>query len=102
MQRVALARALVLQPDVLLLDEPTANLDPYNIKLIEQIVAQANQQQNTTTVIVTHNIFQARRLAQRVALLLNGQLVEVAAAESFFETPQRPETAAFVRGDIIY
>lgn len=102
MQRVALARSLILQPQVLLLDEPSANLDPYNIKLIEQIVMQINQQLNTTVIIVTHNIFQARRLAQRVALLLNGRLVEVSDAKSFFDAPQHSETAAFVRGDIIY
>jgi tungstate transport system ATP-binding protein len=102
MQRVALARSLVLQPDVLLLDEPTANLDPYNIKLIEQMVLQANKELHTTVVIVTHNIFQARRLAQRVALLLNGHLVEVSDTNSFFEHPKRTETAAFVHGDIIY
>ena len=102
MQRVALARSLILQPDVLLLDEPTANLDPYNIKLIEQIVLRANEERHTTVVIVTHNIFQARRLAQRVALLLNGHLVEVADTAAFFEKPKHAETAAFVHGDIIY
>ena len=102
MQRVALARALVLRPQVLLLDEPTANLDPYNIGLIEQIVRRTIQEIGSTVIIVTHNIFQARRLAGRVALLLDGHLVEVADTEAFFEAPQRPETAAFVRGDIIY
>ena len=102
MQRVALARALVLQPDVLFLDEPTANLDPYNIKLIESIVADVNRKRSTTVVIVTHNIFQARRLASRVGLLLNGSLIEVAPTEDFFERPQTPETAAFLSGDIIY
>lgn len=102
MQRVALARALIFQPDVLLLDEPTANLDPYNVKSIEQIVRQANQNQGTTMVMVTHNTFQARRLADRVGLLLNGRLVEVAATEDFFERPAQPETAAFLCGDIIY
>ena len=102
MQRVALARALVLQPQVLLLDEPTANLDPYNIKLIEDMIVQANQQMNTTIVIVTHNIFQAQRLADRVALLLNGRLIELADTETFFDAPKQAETAAFVRGDIVY
>ncbi len=101
-QRVALARALVLKPDVLLLDEPTANLDPYNIKLIEEIVRRANQEEGTTVVVVTHNVFQARRLADRVGLLLSGKLVEVAETELFFTQPQRAETDAFVRGDMIY
>lgn len=102
MQRVALARSLILQPEVLLLDEPTANLDPYNIKLIERIVSQTHAASRTTVVMVTHNIFQARRLAQRVALLLNGHLVEVADTDTFFERPQHEATAAFVHGDIIY
>ena len=101
-QRVALARALVLKPDVLLLDEPTANLDPYNIKLIEEIVRRTNEEDGTTVVVVTHNVFQARRLADRVGLLLSGELVEVAETEAFFTRPQRTETDAFVRGDMIY
>ena len=102
MQRVALARTLVLRPQVWLLDEPTANLDPYNIKLIEQIVIQANQEQNVTIVIVTHNIFQARRVAQRTALLLDSKLIEIEQTKKFFEQPQNPQTAAFVQGEIIY
>jgi len=101
-QRVALARAIVLQPDVLLLDEPTANLDPYNVGLIEEIVQTLNREQGTTLVLVTHNVFQARRLAQRVALLLEGQVVEVADADAFFNAPQDPRTAAFVRGEMVY
>lgn len=101
-QRVALARALVLRPEVLLLDEPTANLDPYNIKLIEEIVRRTNDEDGTTVVVVTHNVFQARRLADRVGLLLSGGLVEVGETESFFSEPQNPETDAFVRGDMIY
>ena len=101
-QRVALARALVLKPDVLLLDEPTANLDPYNIKLIEEIVRRTNEEDGTTVVIVTHNVFQARRLAERVGLLLSGKSVEVAETEKFFTNPQRRQTDAFVRGDMIY
>lgn len=101
-QRVALARAMVIQPDVLLLDEPTANLDPYNVKLIERIIMQINQEHHTTLVIVTHNIFQARRLAQRVAFILDGRLVEVSAADDFFHSPKDQRTAAFVYGEMIY
>ena len=101
-QRVALARALVLKPKVLLLDEPTANLDPYNIKLIEDIVCRENEIRQTTVVVVTHNVFQARRLADRVGLLLSGKLVEVTETERFFTQPRHPQTAAFVRGEMIY
>lgn len=101
-QRVALARAIVLQPDVLLLDEPTANLDPYNVGLIENIVQSLNREQGITLVLVTHNVFQAKRLAHRVALLLDGQIVEVATVETFFQSPRDPRTAAFVRGEMVY
>jgi len=100
-QRVALARALVLDPAVLLLDEPTANLDPYNVNLIESHVRRANES-GKTVVMVTHNIFQARRLAQRVGFILNSRLIEIQDVESFFEHPRHPETAAFVRGEMVY
>ncbi len=101
-QRVALARAMVLQPDVLLLDEPTANLDPYNVGLIEDIVRTLNQEHGTTLIMVTHNVFQAKRLAQRVALMLEGQIAEIGDVESFFRSPRDPRTAAFVRGEMVY
>lgn len=101
-QRVALARAMILEPDALLLDEPTANLDPYNVGLIEEIVTERNRSYGTTILLVTHNIFQARRLAHRVALMLDGKIVEVADKESFFNEPGDARTAAFVRGEIVY
>jgi tungstate transport system ATP-binding protein len=101
-QRVALARAMILEPDALLLDEPTANLDPYNVGLIEQIVRRLNAERGTTIVLVTHNIFQAHRLATRVALLLEGRIIEVQDVRGFFEQPQDTRTAAFVRGEMVY
>ena len=101
-QRVALARAMVLELDALLLDEPTANLDPYNVGLIEDIVKGLNEEKKTTIVLVTHNVFQARRMADRVALILEGELVELADVAAFFESPREPRTAAFVRGDMVY
>lgn len=101
-QRVSLARATVLRPTVLLLDEPTANLDPHNVAVIEDIVYRLNQEQETTMVLVTHNVFQARRLAHRVVFLLNGRIVEVAAKDQFFEAPHDPRTAAFIRGEMVY
>ncbi len=101
-QRVALARALVVEPDVLLMDEPTANLDPYNVKLIEQIITEVNREQGTTVVLVTHNVFQAKRLAHRTAFLLDGKLIEITDTPTFFENPTDPRTAAFVRGEMVY
>ncbi len=100
-QRVALARALVLCPAVLLLDEPTANLDPYNVSLIEEVVREMNREQGITVVLVTHNVFQARRLAHRAAFLLGGRLIEAADVRTFFDVPRDPRTAAFVRGEMV-
>lgn len=100
-QRVALARALVVGPRVLLLDEPTANLDPANVAVIEAVVGELRRQ-GTTTVIVTHNLFQARRLADDAALLIDGALVEAGPAEPFFERPREARTAAFLQGRMVY
>lgn len=102
LQRVALARALVLQPDVLLLDEPTANLDPYNVSVIEEALKRLRHHNHTTIVLVTHNVFQARRLADRVMFLLDGECVETADTETFFDSPKDPRTRAFVRGEMVY
>jgi tungstate transport system ATP-binding protein len=101
-QLVALARALVLEPEVLLLDEPTAHLDPARVALVEGAVRDDHTRRGTTLVWATHNLFQARRVADRVALLLDGRLVELAPAAEFFDRPRDPRTAAFVRGDMIY
>lgn len=101
-QRVALARALAIKPTVLLLDEPTANLDPGNVKLIEQIIRDVNEAEGVTVVLVTHNLFQARRLAHRTALMLNGQIIEVAPTEAIFNTPSDERTRAFIKGEMVY
>jgi tungstate transport system ATP-binding protein len=98
-QRVALARALVLNPAALLLDEPTANLDPYNVGLIEEIIRGHG---STTVVLVTHNTFQARRLADRVGLLLGGKLIELLPTDRFFHDPIDPRTRTFLNGEMVY
>ena len=102
MQRVALARVLALDPRVLLLDEPTANLDPHNVALIEERLQAVRAAGTTTIILVTHHLPQARRLADRVGLLLDGSLCELAPTERFFEQPQDPRTRAFVGGEMIY
>jgi len=101
-QRVALARAMVIEPEVLLLDEPTANLDPYNVSLMEEIITSIKEQRGTTIVLVTHNVFQARRLSDRVAFILGGRIIEVGKTEKVFTEPQDPRTAAFVQGEMVY
>jgi tungstate transport system ATP-binding protein len=101
-QMVALARALVLEPDVLLLDEPTNNLDPARVALVEEAVITLQDKLGATVIWATHNLFQAKRRATRVALLLDGQLVEVARTKEFFETPRDPRTARFVSGEMVY
>lgn len=101
-QRVALARAIVTQPALLLLDEPTANLDPYNVSLIESAIKKINRELGTTILLVTHNIFQAKRLADRVAFILQGKIIESGATEDFYNKPQDCRTRAFLRGDMVF
>jgi tungstate transport system ATP-binding protein len=101
-QLVALARALVIEPDVLLLDEPTAHLDPAHVALVEETIHEIRQQRRITIVWATHNVFQARRVADRATLVLNGRLIEAAAVETFFEKPADPRTNDFVEGRMVY
>jgi len=83
-QRVALARALVLNTSLLLLDEPTANLDPKNASLIEEVIATVNRESKTTIVMATHNMFQARNLPHRIALIKDGKISEVGTTTEIF------------------
>lgn len=100
-QRMAFGRAIAFDPDVLLLDEPTANLDPRNVRIVEGLVRE-RQARGVTVVVATHQVFQARRLASRAALLLDGQIVEIGSTSELFEHPRDPRTQAFVTGDMIY
>lgn len=100
-QRAAMARALAVEPEVLLLDEPTANLDPYNLTVVERMIQQLRSERVCALLVVTHNVFQARRLADRVVMLHAGRLIEVAEADAFFDHPGDPRSAAFVRGELV-
>jgi tungstate transport system ATP-binding protein len=102
LQLVALARALVLRPKVLLLDEPTSHLDPAHVALVEREVLAEKHEQGMTVVWATHNLFQARRVAARVALLLDGRLIECQPNETFFSAPADPRTRDFVAGRMVY
>jgi tungstate transport system ATP-binding protein len=101
-QLVALARALVFEPSVLLLDEPTANLDPGHVGLVERVIDEIQAQRMMTVVWATHNLFQARRMSQHAMLMLNGSVVEVGENKAFFESPADPRTAAFIEGKMVY
>jgi len=95
-QRVALARSLVLEPEVLLLDEPTANLDPVSTDKIEQLISYVARQRNTTMIMATHAMSQGQQLADRIGVLANGRLVQTGNATDIFRSPQTEEVAHFV------
>ena len=83
-QRVAIARALVLKTKLLLLDEPTANLDPKNAGILEEVIDTVNRESKVIIVMATHNMFQARKLPHRIALMDEGKITEVGAPAEVF------------------
>jgi tungstate transport system ATP-binding protein len=98
-QRLALARAWALNPEVLFLDEPTANLDPNASRDVESIINQIRAG-GTKIVMTTHNLGQARRLGDEILFLDRGRLVERAPVDRFFQQPASAEAAAFIRGEL--
>jgi tungstate transport system ATP-binding protein len=99
-QRLCLARALSLEPDILLLDEPTASLDPASTLAIEELLIDA-QHRGIKIVVVTHDVGQARRLARDAVFLHHGRIVEHQDARSFFEAPQSDTARAFLAGGLV-
>ncbi|HET7671790.1 MAG TPA: phosphate ABC transporter ATP-binding protein [Burkholderiales bacterium] len=98
-QRLALARAWALHPEVLFLDEPTANLDPSATREIENVI-RAFDASGTKIVMATHNLGQARRLGDEVIYLHAGRVVERAPIDAFFARPASAEAAAFMKGEL--
>jgi tungstate transport system ATP-binding protein len=99
-QRLALARALARDPELLLLDEPTASLDPAAPRSVEEIVRSAAQS-GIKIVMASHDLGQVRRLAGDVVFMVRGNVREQTPAEDFLKNPLTPEAAAFVRGDLV-
>jgi phosphate transport system ATP-binding protein len=97
-QLLCLARALAVEPEVLLLDEPTSSLDPGTTEIVEGLLKELSS--SLTMVIVTHNLAQARRVAETTAFLYNGRLVESGETKQIFEAPREPETVSYVSGRI--
>lgn len=92
-QRLALARALIANPEILLLDEPTANLDPAGVSLIEELIRDCNYNKGITVIMATHDMSQGERLASRMGVLMGGKLVQVGTSREVFNTPRNIKIA---------
>ena len=99
-QRLALARALLTQPRILLLDEPTASLDPGSVLIIERLIQQASAA-GVKVIFVSHDIGQAKRLASDVVFLHQGKITEHSSAENFFKQPVSKEAQAYLAGELL-
>jgi tungstate transport system ATP-binding protein len=97
-QRLALARAWACKPKLLLADEPTANLAPAATREVERLIASV-QAQGTTLLLTTHNVAQAKRLAQRILFLEGGRIVEDRPAAEFFVSPQSAAARSYLEGE---
>ena len=99
-QSLTIARAWAMKPEVLLLDEPTANLDPRATRRVEELV-RSFARAGKKVIMATHNIAQARRLADEVLFLNHGRLLEQAPAEQFMSGPSDPLAARFIAGELV-
>ena len=99
-QRLSMARALIINPNLLLLDEPTANLDPYSLNLIEDLVLEENSI-GKTIIFTTHDMSQAKRLATDVIFLNKGKVLEQTISNTFFKSPKTLEAQKYINGEIL-
>lgn len=100
-QKVALARALSFEPSLLLLDEPTANIDPATTAEIEEMLLKINREEGTTILFVTHNLAQARRVCNRLLFLDKGKLVESGDCQRILQNPAEEKTRRFIAGELL-
>ena len=96
MQRIAIARALVTEPEVLFLDEPTANLDPASVSKIEEILVRIINEEKTTLLMTTHDMAQGQRLARKIGVLINGEILQIGSPNDIFFAPASKRVAEFV------
>ncbi len=95
-QRVAIARAIAIEPEILLLDEPTANLDPISTSRIEELITDIVNRYNTTIIMATHDMTQGQRLADRIGVLIDGEIHQTGGSTEVFTSPRNREVAEFV------
>lgn len=99
-QRLCIGRAFAIDPDVLLLDEPTSSLDPYNTRVVEDLILKWREDKDGILIIVTHSLFQARRVSDDIVFMYGGKVIETAATGSFFTSPSTELGRQFVEGKI--
>ena len=95
-QRVALARAMVTEPELLMLDEPTANLDPVSATRVERLITRVTRESHTTVIMTTHNMTQGQRLADQIGVLIGGEMLQIGSPGNVFNLPNSKEVADFV------
>ncbi|SDK19472.1 ATP-binding cassette domain-containing protein [Natronincola ferrireducens] len=100
-QKVALARAIIFRPSLLILDEPTANIDPASILMMEKTIKNFYAQCSPTIIIVTHNIQQAKRICKEVAFMHYGQVLERDETKALIYHPTNPTVQGFIEGELI-
>lgn len=98
--RVALARAIAPRPRLLVLDEPAANLDPYHTVYLESALREISQEEEITVIMVTHDMFQAKRVANQTLFITDGVLEEHGSSEQLFSMPESPKTKKFINGEL--
>lgn len=98
-QRISLARAFLLETQILLLDEPTANLDPNSATIIERAIMD-RKKGNSIIIIATHNLSQAKRLGDEIIHMYNGKIIERANPKQFFDNPENELTRKFISGEL--
>jgi len=98
--RVALARTVAPRPRLLVLDEPAANLDPFHTSLLENSLLEVCLDEGMTVIMVTHDMFQAKRIAQETLFICDGSLEEQGTTEQIFNSPQSEKTRKFIRGEL--
>lgn len=100
-QKVALARALSFRPGLLLLDEPTANIDPHTTAEIERLLLSIGEKQDITIVTVTHNLAQAKRMCDEVIMMHKGMIIESGSCAKILRDPENENTRRFIEGELL-